>query len=63
MIRSSEVADLATKRRPRFLKIQATEPEAPMFPWNLSKTCRISLTVRLRLSVVTSTSTATPDGP
>ena len=43
--------------------IQATDPASPRFPPPLVKAWRISLTVRLRLSVVTSTSSATPPGP
>ncbi len=43
--------------------IHATLPCSPMFPPFLENTCRISLTVRLRLSVATFTSTAAPPGP
>ena len=43
--------------------IQATLPCSPMLPPFLENAWRISLTVRLRLSVATLTSTAAPPGP
>ena len=43
--------------------IQATLPCSPMLPPFFENTWRISLTVRLRLSVATFTSTAAPPGP
>src|SRR5262245_10856445 len=42
--------------------IHATAPAAPMLPPPFSNTCRISGAVRLRLSVITWTRTATPPG-
>src|SRR5215469_1366598 len=63
-IKSSSLApDLGTTISPFLWNIHETEPASPRFPPPLVKMWRISLTVRLRLSVVTSTSNATPPGP
>src|SRR5262252_10251149 len=48
---------------PFLWNIQETAPASAMLPPFLLKTCRISLTVRLRLSVLISASSATPPGP
>ena len=58
---SSDAAVRGIVITPRFSKIHATD--APMDPPALVRTFRISDTVRLRLSVWTSISTATPPGP
>ena len=43
--------------------IQETQPLSPILPLHLEKMLRTSETVRFRLSVITSTSTAAPPGP
>ncbi len=48
---------------PRFLNSHATDPVAPMWPPNFSNPWRTSPTVRWRLSVMHSTTSATPAGP
>src|SRR5271166_414749 len=63
-IRSSSLAAALEMIMSPFLwNIQATEPASPMLPPFFEKACRSSLTVRLRLSVDTSTRIATPPGP
>src|ERR1039458_6278250 len=60
---SSVILALGTKIWLLRSNIQATQPSAPMLPPFLEKAWRSSLTVRLRLSVATLTSTAAPPGP
>ena len=60
---SSSTAAFSNTISPCFLNIQPTEPDAPRLPPWCVITLRISLAVRLRLSVMISTSTAVPPGP
>ena len=53
----------STVTEPRRSKIQATAPGPPRLPLCLVKMLRTSAAERLRLSVSTSTMTATPLGP
>ena len=57
------IAGAVDDDRPRFSKIQATEPGSPRLPPCLVKAWRTSALVRLRLSVSASTRTAAPPGP
>ena len=59
---SSMPLELSISMTPLRSNFQATQPEAPREPPHLSKMWRISLAVRFRLSVTTSTITATPQG-
>src|SRR3989454_7550245 len=59
---SSAILVASTRITPLRSNIQATAPDAPMFPPNLSNVCRTSGAVRLRLSVSTRINTATPPG-
>ena len=57
---SSPILSASTWMMPVRSNIHATAPDEPMLPPNFSKVCRISGAVRLRLSVRTWMSTATP---
>src|SRR5881296_3145104 len=60
---SSFASDFGTTMSPFLWNIQETAPASAILPPFLPKTWRISLTVRLRLSVLMSMSSATPPGP